>query len=64
MDSIGWATMESDRTLILELRAEGGGGVGDARLRYPPDHPGYGEILGHLGGLTPGESKPVPPWKT
>jgi len=61
--SIGSATMEADGTLVLTLRAEGPGGiVGDSQFRYPKDHPQYGEVLRHLGGLKPGESKPVPPW--
>jgi hypothetical protein len=62
-DSIGSATMEKDGTIVLMLRATGPGpAVGDALLRYPPDHPKYREILSHLGGLKPGESKPVPPF--
>ncbi len=36
--------------------------VGDALLTYAPDHPQYQKILTHVGGLRPGESKPVPPW--
>lgn len=61
--SIGTATMEPDGTIVLQLRAEGpGGSIGDALFRYPPDHPEYRSVLDHLGGLHPGEGKPVPPW--
>ncbi len=61
--SIGVATMTPDSTIIVDLRAEGSGGmVGHARFVYPPDHPRYQQTLKHLGGLRPGESKPVPPW--
>lgn len=61
--SIGMATMNSEGTIILDLRAEGAGGArGDARLLYPRGHKQYDEILKHLGGLRPGEKKPVPPW--
>jgi len=61
--SIGSATMEENGTIVLQLRAESSDGkIGDALLRYPPDHPQYAEILRHLGGLQKGESKPVPPW--
>ena len=61
--SIGSATMEQDGTIVLMLRAEGPGGtVGDAMFRYPKTHPDYQKTLDHLGGLKPGESKPVPPW--
>lgn len=62
-DTIGSATMAADGTLVLDLRAEGPGGVlGDARLSYPPSHPQYQAVLNHLGGLKPGQSCPVPPW--
>ncbi len=60
--SIGSATMTADGTLKLMLRAEGGGAVGDALLVYPKGHKEYDNILRHLGGLKPGETKPVPPF--
>ena len=63
-ESIGQASMSADGSIILLLRAEGGDGeIGDARLVYPPTHPQYHDILKHLGGLNPGEIKPVRPWK-
>lgn len=63
-ESIGQATMEADGTIVLYLRAQGSssGASGDALIRYTLDHPQYRSILEHLGGLHPGESKPVPPW--
>lgn len=62
-ESIGVATMEEGGVIVLQLRAEiGGGGVGEGYFRYPPDHPQYGDIRSHVGGLEPGQSKPVPPW--
>jgi len=62
-ESIGEATMESDGTIVLLLRAEGPAGErGDALLRYSPSHREYQDVLKHLGGLKPGEKKPVPPW--
>lgn len=60
--SIGAATMETDGTVVLTLRAEGPGTLGDATLRYPPDHPRYRAIRDHIGNIAPGEEKPVPPW--
>ena len=61
--SIGAATMQADGTIVMQLRAEGPGPIiGDAQFVYPPSHPEYQSILEHLGGLAPGESKPVPPW--
>jgi hypothetical protein len=59
---IGTATMEPDGTIVLMLRAEGSGAVGDALLKYPRGHKQYDEILQHLGGLRPGETKPVSPF--
>lgn len=61
-ESIGVAQMISDGTVVLDLRAIAGGGQGEARMVYPPSHPRYREIVEHLGGLKPGETKPVPPW--
>lgn len=62
--SIGVATMLPDGTIVLDLRAEGAGGtVGHGRLTYPPDHRDHASVLRHLGGLRPGEVKPVPPWE-
>ena len=61
--SIGVATMSAERVITLQLRATGDGGmVGDGLLTYAPGDPNYNEVLTHLGGLEPGESKPVPPW--
>lgn len=64
-DSIGSASMTADGTIVLLLRAESGQHpelVGDALFEYPPSHPQYKQVLDHLGGLRPGENKPVPPW--
>ena len=61
--SIGVATMAQDGTITLDLVARGPHGEsGHGRLSYPPAHPQYREVLTHLGGLSPGETKPVPPW--
>lgn len=63
-DSIGTAYMRNDRVIILDLRAEDPyeGIHGHGEAIYPPGHPSYKDILRHLGGLTPGETKPVSPW--
>ncbi len=61
--SIGTARMLEDGTVVLDLIAENGAGArGIGQLRYERAHPNYAEILAHLGGLAPGETKPVPPW--
>ena len=62
-ESIGVARMLPDGTIVLDLRAESPAGArGDGQLRYPKDSPQYQDVLKHLGGLQPGETKPVPPW--
>ena len=65
--SIGAATMDTDGTLKLQLRAEGPGGiVGDALLVYPPTHADYAMVKKHLeqtdGPMKPGDSRPVAPF--
>ena len=61
--SIGSATMKEDGTIVLQLRAEGPGGVrGDALITYKRGDKRHGKVLEHLGGLEPGQTKPVPPW--
>jgi hypothetical protein len=60
--SIGTARMEPDGTIVLDLVARQGGTVGHGRFTYPPGHPDHAMILRHLGGLRPGEVKPVPPF--
>lgn len=60
---IGSASMDQNRIIYLQLRAEGpDGALGDAMFTYKPDDPRYQEIIKHVGGLEPGQSKPVPPW--
>ena len=62
-ESIGSAHMEADGTVVLRLRAEGAAGmVGEGVLMYRPTDHDYANVLGHLGGLRPGEEKPVPPF--
>jgi hypothetical protein len=60
--SIGTATMQQDRTIVLDLIASGPDLLGDARLTYAPSDPNYEAILRHLGGLRPGEMKQVQPF--
>ena len=59
---IGTATMMEDGTIILNLRAQSGGTIGHGQLTYRKADKGYADVLEHLGGLQPGQSRPVPPW--
>ena len=36
--------------------------IAEGELRYAPDDPQYEEIKQHLGGIAPGDIKPVKPW--
>ena len=60
--SIGSATMEQDGTLVLNLRAEGSGAIGDGRLVYRPGDKDYQAILAHVGPIEKGQTVPVKPW--
>src|SRR5271166_2590279 len=62
IDSVGRAKMSADGTITLQLRSLWPDPIAESQLVYPPDDPQYEEIKHHLGGIKPGESKPVPPW--
>jgi hypothetical protein len=62
--SIGAATMTPDGTISLRLQAQGLSGLfGDSVIIYRRSDPRYEQVLHHLDGLKPGQTKPVPPWK-
>lgn len=57
---IGYAHMRDDGTLELTLRAEEADGtVGDATLIIAPGDSRHAPMVLQLGGIKPGESKPV-----
>jgi len=60
----GVATMQPDGTIKMRFRAPfpDCGGFAEGTLEYKPDSPDYQEVLRHIGGLRPGETKVVPPW--
>lgn len=61
--SIGVAKMQEDRTIVLRLRAESeDGATGEGYFTYASGDKDYESVLRHVGGLVPGQSKPVPPW--
>ena len=64
-DIIGTATMADDRVIQMELVSFGCDGmIAHGRIAVPPSDPRYAEYLQHLGGLEPGQTKPVPAWPT
>ena len=61
--SLGVASLDDAGAIVLDLRASDGRGVlGDGRVVVPPGDPRFPSFLDHVGGLQPGETKPVPPW--
>jgi hypothetical protein len=60
---IGMASMSDDGTVTLRLTTTSDGTPADAIITYEVGHPRYEEVLRHLGGLKPGQIKPVPSWE-
>ena len=60
--SIGVATMLQNGTILIGV----GGGPDAQRARavltVEPGDSTYQSIIDHVGGLKPGETKPIPPW--
>ncbi len=63
MPYTGTAEMLDDGTLSLHLRLTSDGKSVNDTLTYKTSDRGYDDILRHLGGLRPGETKPFRPWK-
>jgi hypothetical protein len=61
IDSVGMATMSVDGTISLRVRSLWYQPVAEHRFDYAPGDPQYDAIKRHLGGIMPGQSKPVPP---
>jgi hypothetical protein len=55
--TIGTATMALNGTVTLNLTAPDGT---MGAFAYPKSDPNYARIVSHLGGIRPGEHKPVP----
>ena len=56
--SIGTALMSADGTITLTLSTP----VAHGALAYRRGDPNYSRILSHIGGMQPGQKKPVPPF--
>ena len=54
--------MSNDGIITLHLRSLWPDPIAEGELRYAPDDPQYEEIKQHLGGIAPGDIKPVKPW--
>jgi hypothetical protein len=60
--TIGTITMAHDKSIELRLRSLPPGPIAETLLRYKPGDAEYKEMIDHVGGLAPGETKLVPPW--
>jgi hypothetical protein len=61
VDSVGRARMSADGAITLRLHTLWPQPVAESERIYTPDDPQYAFIKHHLGGIAPGETKPVPP---
>jgi hypothetical protein len=62
IESIGTAQMTADGVITLHLQSLWPDPIAEGELTYAPDDPQYEEIKKHLGGIAPGDTKPVKPW--
>jgi hypothetical protein len=61
IDSVGRAQMSADGAIRLRLHTLWPQPFAESERVYAPDDPQYVFIKRHLGGIAPGETKPVPP---
>lgn len=54
--------MGPDGTITLNIHSLPPGPIADGVLAYKKGDPNYARIYSHLGGIRPGEHKPVPPF--
>ena len=58
---VGIATMQPDGSIAVRVRISPRSDQEAVLVLYPGDST-YERMLEHVGGLMPGESKPIPPW--
>jgi hypothetical protein len=63
MPFVGTAAMLDDGSISLHLRLTSDGKPVDGIATYKVSDRAYDNILRHLGGLRPGETKEFTPWK-
>jgi hypothetical protein len=61
VDSVGTAKRSVDGTITLHVHTVWPQPIAETELVYAPGNAQYDTIKRHLGGLSPGQSKPVPP---
>jgi hypothetical protein len=60
--SVGVARMLENGTILIGIRGPGVDGPLQAVLMVEPGDTNYQQIIDHVGGLKPGETKSIPPW--
>ena len=60
--SVGVAKMLEDGTILIGIRGSAPDGPLQAVLMIEPGDTNYQQIIDHVGGLKPGETKSIPPW--
>ena len=60
--SIGMARMLTDGTIMIGVGGSESSDHAQAVLTLKPGDTQYQPVLDHVGGLKPGETKPIPPW--
>jgi hypothetical protein len=60
--SIGVATMLQNGTILVGVPGPNSDLRAQAVLMVEPGDSNYQPLIDHLGGLKPGETKPIPPW--
>jgi hypothetical protein len=61
--NVGTITMAADRSIALRLRSLPPGPIAETTASYKPGDATYKEMIDHVGGLAPGETKMLPPWR-
>ena len=59
---LGIAEMRPDGTMVLTMYVDGEGRDAFQVIEYKPTDKNYDLVRKHVGGLMPGEQKPVHPW--
>ena len=63
MPYVGTAIMQDDGTLTLHLRLTSDGKAVSDTIVYKVSDRAYDNVLRHLGGMSPGDTRQFTPWK-
>jgi hypothetical protein len=63
MKVIGYAGMTENGTILMRVRSCGTAQSNRNLAFYAPGDDKYAEIFAHLGGISPGQTEPVSPFR-